>query len=116
MTSLAGNNLGAGSTGAAGRKPVPAPAGAAPALMTTQSAVVVALLGAAVVWAFWGFFYRQHMISSSGLDWQHAYLVPVISGYLVWQNRRQIAATQPRVFWPGLIPLAMSIPCYVLFQ
>lgn len=84
--------------------------------MTTQSAVIVALLGAAVVWAFWGFFYRQHMISSSGLDWQHAYLVPVISGYLVWQNRRQIAATKPQVFWPGLIPLAMSIPCYLLFQ
>lgn len=109
MTSLAGTNSSAGFAGAAGKRP-------GGALLTTQDAVTVALLAAAVVWAFWGFFYRQHLFSSHGQDWSHAYLVPLISGYLLWQNRRAIAATKPEVFWPGLIPLVMSVPCYLLFQ
>ncbi|MFT3684063.1 MAG: exosortase/archaeosortase family protein [Phycisphaerales bacterium] len=110
MSSIAAGNLKANNGGNAARV---APGGV---LLTTQGAVIIVVLGAAVVWAFWGFFDRQNRISASGQDWSHAYLVPLISGYLAWQNRREIAATKPRIFWPGLIPLALSIPCYVLFQ
>lgn len=111
MTSLAGTNSSAGFTDAAGKHP-----GGAPTLLTTQRAFSVILLTAAVVWAFWHFFYTQHLFSSNGQDWSHAYLVPVISGFLIWQNRREIVATKAQIFWPGLIPLVMSVPCYLLFQ
>ncbi|HZW06241.1 MAG TPA: exosortase/archaeosortase family protein, partial [Phycisphaerales bacterium] len=112
MTSLTATNSSAGVTGVAARRQ----AAPLPPLLTTQSAVTLLLLSAAVVWAFWAFFYRQHLFSSNGQDWSHAYMVPLISGFLIWQNRREIAATKPQVFWPGLIPLAMSVPCYLLFQ
>lgn len=111
MTSLAGTNSSAGFAGAAGKHP-----GGAPSLLTTQRAFAVLLLTAAILWAFWHFFHTQHLFSSSGQDWSHAYLVPVISGFLIWQNRREIVATKTQVFWPGLIPLVMSVPCYLLFQ
>lgn len=114
MTSLTAGIMKDGADNAAEKRA--ARPGGGGAFLTTDGAVMVALLGAAVVWAFWGFFYRQHLISQSGQDWSHAYLVPVISGYLVWQKRREIAATRPVTFWPGLIPLALSVPSYVLFQ
>lgn len=117
MSSIAGTNSKSGQHPATARTvkraAAPQPVGE---LLTTRSAVMVVLLGAAVVWAFWTFFYRQHLLSSDGQDWSHAYMVPLISAYLIWQNRREIAATQPVVFWPGLIPLVMSVPCYLLFQ
>lgn len=112
MTSLAGNIQKASVPGAPGKRS----AALVGTLLTTQGAVALGLLAVGVVWAFWVFFYRQHLISKSGQDWSHAYLVPLISGFLLWQHRREIAATKAEVFWPGLIPLVMSVPCYLLFQ
>lgn len=109
MTSLAGQPSIPKSSGKAGKAVVGS-------LLDTRGLVVILLLTAAVVWTFWGFFYRQNLLSSHGQDWSHAYMVPLISFYLLWQNRREVAATKPQVFWPGLIPLVMSIPCYLLFQ
>jgi exosortase len=111
MTSIAGAKPVGGVKGVARRAGV-----SVPPLLSTQGALTVLLLTAALVWAFWHFFKTQHLFSSHGQDWSHAYLVPLISAFLLWQNRREIVAIKPTVFWPGLIPLVMSVPCYLLFQ
>src|SRR5205814_9158478 len=48
-------------------------------------------------------------------DWQHAYLVPLISGYLLWQNREGLSRARIAPFWPGLAPMTLGIACYLFF-
>jgi exosortase len=59
---------------------------------------------------------QQHAISKDSADWSHAYFVPVISLYMLWRNREALVGVRPGLFWPGLVPLVMSLPCYALFQ
>jgi len=81
-----------------------------------------AFIGAAslVVLAFVGVFFRwivkQNEFSMSQLeDWGHAYVIPLISGYMVWQSREQLMRTVPSFYWPGLIPLVLGLACYYYF-
>src|SRR5947207_15594710 len=39
-------------------------------------------------------------------DMGHAFFVPVISGYIVWQNRHELLAMKPRPSWWG-VPLVL---------
>lgn len=76
--------------------------------------------GGVLLIAFGGLFFRwfqfQHRWSSRHMeDWGHAYLIPVIAGYLIWQNREKIASTRITVFWPGLLPILTGIMCYFFF-
>jgi exosortase len=64
---------------------------------------------------FGDFFYRQHLFSWGSEDWMHAYFIPVISLYLIWEMRRELARVPVETFWPGLIPLVTGIVCYVFF-
>lgn len=94
----------------------PAPTGPVTYLLSRQGAVIAGVIAVLFVWAFHWFFLQQHRFSWASADWQHAYFVPIISIYLLWQVRHQFAGLKPEIFWPGLIPLVMSIPCYMLFQ
>lgn len=48
-------------------------------------------------------------------DWGHAFVVPLISAYLIWQRRHLILREPVGVFWPGILPLVLGVVCYFFF-
>ena len=61
-------------------------------------------------------FYQQHLFSTKNMaDWGHAYFIPVISGYILWQQREALAKAKTRAFWPALVPLVLSVFCFWFF-
>lgn len=85
-----------------------------PLLTPTAIMLAVVLLGAFLS-VFAMFFYAQHIHSWGNEDWMHSYFIPLISAYLLWQSREQLAAEKPVFFLPGLLPLVMGIVFYVFF-
>lgn len=78
--------------------------------------VMAGLLLVGIVALYWDWLLRQHRFSSEqAADWGHAYMVPLISMYVVWTRRFEIARLKPSVFWPGLLPLLVGIAIYFLF-
>jgi exosortase len=78
--------------------------------------VQIGLLGAAFLWLFHHWLYVQYQHSSTAVeDWGHAFLVPFISGYLIWVRRDTLARVAPRTSWVGLVPLLAGIGTYFLF-
>lgn len=80
----------------------------------------LALLGlaaaAAFAWLFWQWFFRQGSMSIASIDdWGHAFAVPLIVGYLLYQRRERLLNAPVKPFWPGLLPLLLSVGCYVFF-
>jgi exosortase len=85
--------------------------------LTPTGLVMVAALGAVIFGLFHYFFYVQNFQSwTKSEDWGHAYFIPLVSLYLIWVRRAELARIQPRAFWPGLIPLLLAVNCYALFQ
>jgi len=75
------------------------------------------VLGAALLGLFFRWIHTQHLFSRSHMeDWGHAYAIPLISGYMIWQVRKELAATRTSVFWPGLAVVLLGIWCYFLFN
>ncbi len=82
-----------------------------------QAWVAGGLLAAAFGGLFWNWFWTQHLMSRDNpQDWGHAYVIPLISGYLVWRRRAEVAAVAPRTFWPALVPMLAGIFGYVFFN
>ena len=82
-------------------------------LFTPEGAVMAGVLLAVFFGLFFRWFKIQNLISSTQMeDWGHAYFIPLISGYIVWKHRAEIAAIPARVFWPGLAPFLLGIMCY----
>src|SRR5690606_11030519 len=72
------------------------------------------VIGVAFLLLFYRWFYMQHRFASSSLDdWGHTYMVPLIAGWLAWQERERIARAGSEVFWPGLVPMCTGIMCYL---
>ncbi len=76
--------------------------------------------GAVVAIAFCGLFFRwfqrQHLMSLSALDdWGHAYVIPLIAGYLLYQRREALAGARIQPYWPGLIAMLTGVACYFFF-
>lgn len=84
--------------------------------LTPTGLVVVGVLGAAFAALFHHFFYVQNFQAWTSPDWSHSYFVPLISLYILWTRRADLAGVRARVFWPGLLPLVLGIACYALFQ
>lgn len=77
---------------------------------------VLGLVGLAFVGLFYQFFWAQNGYSSQKAgDWSHAYMVPAISAYLLWQRREELARVRTATYWPGLLLVMLSIACYVFF-
>jgi exosortase len=88
----------------------------APAGLPTQAWVKGGLLMAAFLGLFYVFFKHQALHSAGAMeDWGHAFIVPLISGWVVWQNRAELARRTASTFWPGLLPLLLGIVCYFFF-
>lgn len=65
---------------------------------------------------FWPWFNRQHLFSwDRPEDWGHAYVIPLISGYLVWRQRERLAATVVTPFAAGLPVLALGMVGFLFF-
>jgi exosortase len=93
-------------------------AGAAPlgALRWQGVAVMGAIALAAFVLLFRQWFWQQGRISLNSIDdWGHAFAVPLIAGYLLYQRRERLLKAPIRPFWPGLLPLLLGVSCYVFF-
>ncbi|MDQ7013351.1 MAG: exosortase/archaeosortase family protein [Planctomycetota bacterium] len=78
------------------------------------------VLGVAALLAFvalyWEWFFRQATFSIKHVeDWGHAFVIPLISMYLLWRQRHKLAAAEARAFWPGLSLVLLGIACYVFF-
>ncbi len=77
-------------------------------------AMILILLGG-IGALFWRWFLAQNEHSWGNPDWSHAYFVPLISGYIVWQNRVGLERSRLTIFWPGLVPLISGVWTYVYF-
>lgn len=75
----------------------------------------ILVLLAGIVALFWRWFLAQHEHSWGNGDWSHAYFVPLIAVYLLWQNRAALERERMSVFWPGAMPLVTGVWCYVYF-
>lgn len=65
---------------------------------------------------FWRWFYKQHLYSVERLqDWGHAYVVPLLAGYMVYRAWPQIVRTPVRMFWPGLAAFVTGVGSYIFF-
>ncbi len=78
--------------------------------------VLVAVAFAAFIALYWSWFQRQTVFSIKFIeDWGHAFVIPLISGYMIWQQRHIMAATTARAFWPGFPLILLGTACYVFF-
>lgn len=70
-------------------------------------------LAGVFVWLFYRWFLKQHQHSwNKPEDWAHAYIIPLISVFLIWRSREALARITPTVFWPGLLPLLLGVMSY----
>ncbi len=82
--------------------------------MFTRSGLLITCgLGALFIWLFHGWFSYQIRVSwEYKEDWGHALVIPLISGYILWQSRDRIAKTPVQVFWPAIVPFLAGIHAY----
>ncbi|MFT5424530.1 MAG: exosortase [Phycisphaerales bacterium] len=74
----------------------------------------VAVVSVSFLMLFYRWFLMQHRFASKNLDdWGHTYMVPLIAGWLAWQERERIARAVSRRYWPGLVPMCTGIMCYL---
>jgi exosortase len=93
-------------------KPAP-PAPSAEHWQRPELLVMGGLLLVAFAGLFYRWFYVQHLHSANHFeDWGHAYFMPLISGFLIWQRRSALAKIRPEIFWPGLAPFILGIMAY----
>lgn len=84
--------------------------------LSTGAMIRAGLLALAFTFLFYRWLWVQHRHSQAALsDWGHAYIMPLIGGYLIWQARDRIQREIPTIFWPGLLPLLMGVLCYFYF-
>lgn len=85
-------------------------------VIRTPNLVMTCVLGASFVVLFHNFLYAQHRHAAENMgDWGHAYFVPLVSLYLLWQHRDALERVRVRPFWIGLVPMLTGIACYVYF-
>lgn len=93
-------------------QPAEAPAGD-DRLITPARGIAIGLVAAAFAVLFQRWFATQHLWSSREIeDWGHAYVIPLISIYLIYLQRDQLMKLTPVVFWPGLAPFLLGIMTY----
>ncbi len=81
-----------------------------------EGLIAAALVSVAFVALFHAWFARQALLSWNHLeDWGHAFVVPLISGYMLWKSRGDLARTPVRPYLPGLGALLTGMACYVFF-
>lgn len=67
--------------------------------------VLGALIGAALLWAYWPTLGGLARRWSDDPQYSHGYLVPVMALLVLWHRRRRFPAARIRISWWGLVPL-----------
>jgi len=80
-----------------------------------ENIIRIVVLAGACIWLFWTWLGNQNHNSMSSGDWSHAYMVPAICLFLLWQHREQLDKIRATIFWPGVLPIVMGIWSYVFF-
>ncbi|MCC6322448.1 MAG: exosortase/archaeosortase family protein [Phycisphaerales bacterium] len=112
----AGRQAGGGRPSPAGGAKIGGPRPGLIARVTEPGVLIaVALLGAAFVLLFRHWMRIQNEYSMGSGDWSHAYMVPFISLYLLWQNREALERVQTQVYWPGLVAILTGVWSYTYF-
>lgn len=71
------------------------------------------VLGLGFMALFYRWAWTQGEISATHMeDWGHAFVIPLISGYLVWRQREAIARTPVSVFWPAALVFLLGVVSY----
>lgn len=93
-----------------------APAPLIGGLFTPVTLTLVGLQLLGVIALFHRWFVQQHLFSSEKIqDWGHAYAIPFISAFLIWQRRDQLLALPRSTYWPAIVPLLFGIIGYFYF-
>jgi len=83
-----------------------------PLVLAASAVGIIGFLG-----FFWPWFYRQHQFSwSRPEDWGHAYVIPLIAGYLLWRQRARLAACPIQPFAAGLPTLILGAVGFLYFM
>lgn len=94
-------------------------AGAVAPRVSVPLIVLVVLLLASFTAVFVRWLVRQFGVDGWSAnffeDWGHAYIVPFVSGWVVWKNRARIREAGPEVCWAGLGVMMLGIVSYVYF-
>jgi len=86
-------------------------------MVSTARAAAIVLLTAAFVGVFWHWFYKQNRWCQENLqDWGHAYVIPLISGFLVYRDWEYYKREKPVTFWPGMLAVLSGLACYLFFK
>ncbi len=89
------------------------PASSAVSWRFISAAAVVAL---AFLLLYFRWFLQQDRFSRGAMeDWGHAYIIPLISGYMIWLKRDDLRAAPKFTFWPGLTVVLSGIAAYFFF-
>lgn len=85
--------------------------------LTDRTVQVMALLvTAALGLVFHEWFRRQGLYAWNHMeDWGHTAMVPLISGYLLWQRREELSRARAMVFWPGFGAIVLALVAYIFF-
>ena len=88
----------------------------AQSVLTAPRIAVLSILLVGFVAVCWRWFVTQHRYSSEFIqDWGHAYIVPLIVGYLVMRRWNEVVRTPVSVFWPGLLAYVVGLSSYFFF-
>jgi exosortase len=83
---------------------------------SAQGKLLVAIAAASFLALFFRFFLRQGQFSIEYIDdWGHAFVIPIISGFLVFRERARLFAAHVEPFWPGVLPLVLGVITYFFF-
>ena len=84
------------------------------ALLPPHVRVRIGILGALFLVLHADILLRLGRIAWSDGDWSHAFLIPVISLYFIFQHRDRLGATAPRPCWWGLVLMLVGLAGYLL--
>ena len=81
-------------------------------LIAKVGAVWMAVIAALFCLVHWEIIRRTYLIASTNSNWSHAFIVPFISLYYIYQKRDRLSSLDHRVFPPGLLILIAGLFCY----
>jgi len=82
-------------------------------VFTRSGLMLTGLVGLSFVILFYRWFFQQGKISLKfPEDWGHAFVIPLIAGYMVWQKRERINAVSATLFWPAFVAFLLGIQAY----
>jgi len=82
-------------------------------IFTRSGLLMTGFISLSFLILFYRWFFQQGKISLKfPEDWGHAFVIPLIAGYMIWQKRDRIAMIQTKIFWPACVPFLMGIQAY----